>query len=98
MKTLITIILLAILGVVSFGVYESHKERSDRVADEAAEGRAYLARGAEKYNLTQCFKHLGLSEDTADKSSKWRAFKKAHHIDYSPSAMSDEDLKACEAL
>jgi hypothetical protein len=97
-KTVIVALLIVILGVVSYGVYEAHEERTHKDGERLEDAKRTLELGAMKYNLSQCFKHLGITTLTADDSPKWRAFKRTHQITRTPIAMSDDDLRACEAL
>lgn len=66
-----------------------------REEEEIRDAKEQLTLGAEAYNLGQCYKHLHVTELTANDSPKWRRFKKEHHIDSTPTAMSDADLKDC---
>jgi hypothetical protein len=87
------VLLLPILLVLSLAC-QSNSQKT-REEEEVRNAKEQLALGAEAYNLTQCFEHLHVTQLTADESPKWRRFKKQHHIDSTPSAMSDADLKDC---
>ena len=86
--------LTALIGCESPG----QKSAELRAEEELVAAKRQLTLGAMGYNLDVCYKHLGVTELTADKSVRWKKFMAAHHITSHPVAMSDGDLKDCEAL
>lgn len=97
MKRILALLLMTgVLTTVLVGCETEGQKMQDLEAQEKqADAQRTLRLGAMAYNLDQCYKHLQISELTADDSPKWRQFKKAHHITSAPTAMSDEDLKDC---
>lgn len=92
-------IILTLVLITTIGCETKGQRLDDIRADEqVAAAKEQLALGAQAYNLNECYKHLGVNEATADKSPKWRRFAKAHHITSVPVALSDADLKDCEAV
>lgn len=91
---------LALLMAVLLAGCETRGQKMDdlRAEEDTRAAERTLSLGAMAHNLDLCYQHLKVTELTADKSPKWRAFKKAHGITSQPSGMSDEDLKACNAL
>jgi hypothetical protein len=91
---------LALLMVILLAGCETRGQKMDdlRAEEDTRAAERTLSLGAMAHNLDLCYQHLKVTELTADKSPMWRAFKKAHGITSEPSGMSDDDLKACNAL
>jgi hypothetical protein len=93
------ILLLVSWAVLLLGCESPASRRADLEAEEKLkDAKETLQLGAMAYNLRQCYEHLKVTEDTADRSPRWREFKKSHHIVSTPRGMSEEDLKDCQTL